>query len=216
MGAHSSTFLIVDLSGYSALTEIHGDRRAADAATTLYSATRRLVDLYGSEELKTLGDAVLLRSDRAVDALSLAARLVTDVGRTDGELGVRAGLDTGPAIERGGEWFGSVLNRAARIVDVAEPGTVLLTAATLAEAEKEGSAAQFKPAGSPALKNLREAVEVYSMTLEERSPGLVLDPVCRMLIDPAKAPFSRAEPSDTIYFCSQACVAAYDADAPRR
>lgn len=215
MNATVSTFSIVDLAGYSALTEAHGDQGAADAATALYRATRELLGEYGSEELKTLGDAVLLRSDRAGDALSLAARLVCDVGAREGGLGLRAGLDTGPALHRDGEWFGSVLNRAARIVDFAERGAVLLSGATHAAALSEGSPTRFHRLGTRAVKNIPEPLEIYEMCHGNGQSGLAVDPVCRMLLDPERAPESRDGEDGKVYFCSHACASAYDASAQR-
>lgn len=207
-----STFLIADLSGYTALTEIHGKESAADAATELYAAARALAGEYGADLVKTLGDAVLLRSERADEALSLAARLVAEISDGHGNLSLRAGLDTAEAMLRDGEWFGAGINRAARVVSLADPGTVLLTAATLDSAQSEGSPANFESVGSRRLKNVPEPVELYSMALEARSAKLSVDPVCRMMIDPAAAAHSVSTGNETVYFCSLGCATAYGAE----
>ncbi len=43
-------------------------------------------------------------------------------------------------------------------------------------------------------------------------PRLVRDPVCGMMIDPAKAPAKRVHAGTTFYFCAQGCARAFDAD----
>jgi Cu+-exporting ATPase len=45
--------------------------------------------------------------------------------------------------------------------------------------------------------------------------GSVTDPVCGMTVEPATAAASRGTGDDTVYFCSQGCAAAYDADQAR-
>jgi adenylate cyclase len=40
---------------------------------------------------------------------------------------LRAGIATGPALSRGGDWYGHTVNLAARITGAARPGTVLAT-----------------------------------------------------------------------------------------
>lgn len=76
------TFLFADLSGFTALTEAHGDERAADLAEAFFAATRRLLARYGASEVKTMGYAVMLHVPDAVLALCLAVCLV-DSWRSD-------------------------------------------------------------------------------------------------------------------------------------
>lgn len=59
------TFLFADLVGFTALTDAEGDDRAAEVALGLYERVRALLHEYGAEELKTLGDGVLLRCGEA-------------------------------------------------------------------------------------------------------------------------------------------------------
>ena len=48
----------------------------------------------------------------------------------------------------------------------------------------------------------------------EETAAPVTDPVCGMTVDPTSAP-RRGTGSDTVYFCSAQCAAAYDADPER-
>lgn len=99
--AAPSTFLFADLAGYTALTEAHGDEHAAHEAAAFCDAVRELLDDYDGEEVKAIGDALLLRVAEPVEALRLAARIVCELGERDRSLGVRIGMHTGTAVRRG-------------------------------------------------------------------------------------------------------------------
>ncbi len=91
------TFLFADLAGFTALTEVHGDAEAADLAAGFFDDARALLAQHGAEEVKTLGDALMIRCDEARDAIALGVRIVREVGARHGFPSVRVGLHTGPA-----------------------------------------------------------------------------------------------------------------------
>ena len=203
------TFVLADLAGYTALTEAHGDERAADVAADFVRAVRSLMADYDGEEVKAIGDALLLRVERAGEALELARRIVCEVGTSHAALGVRVGVHTGSAVQREGDWFGSAVNVAARIADRAEAGEVILTGATLEAA----AAADVRSRGQATLKNVRHPVELYALVLDEHIPqSLVVDPVCRMALDPQQA-YTQVEHEGEAYcFCSPECAEAFAED----
>ena len=57
------TFLFADLAGFTALTEAHGDEDAAKLAMEFCDSVRELPPDFGAEEVRTIGDAVMLRCD---------------------------------------------------------------------------------------------------------------------------------------------------------
>jgi class 3 adenylate cyclase len=122
----SHTFVLADLAGYTALTEAHGDEHAAEFC----AAVRALLDQHGAEEVKVIGDAMLVRVSEPDQALRLAARIVSGYGARHRRLGIRVGVHTGTAVRRDGDWFGSAVNLASRVADLARAGEVLLTDAT--------------------------------------------------------------------------------------
>ena len=63
------TFLFADLAGFAALTEVHGDEEAAELVGAFCGVIRDLLPRYGGEEVKTIGDAVMVRLDRAADGI---------------------------------------------------------------------------------------------------------------------------------------------------
>ncbi|UJA21524.1 adenylate/guanylate cyclase domain-containing protein [Thermoleophilia bacterium SCSIO 60948] len=123
----AATFLFADLVGFTAFTERHGDEAAADLAQTFCARVCRLNTGHAAEEIKALGDACMVRVPSPVCAVELGLEIVEAVGPSQGLPRVRVGIDTGTAVRRGSDWFGSTINRAARVVAVAEEGSVLVT-----------------------------------------------------------------------------------------
>jgi adenylate cyclase len=225
--ASQHTFLFADLSGFTALTEVHGDDEAADLAAGFFADARAVLAAHGGEEVKTLGDAIMVRCDSADDAIALALRMVQEVGTRHGFPSVRVGLNTGPAVERGGDWFGSTVNLAARLSGVAAGGEVLLTAASAAAAGAPGGGhlgavrphrnVALNPRGRRALRNVAEPVELFEASCERSrsGEGLPIDPVCRMAVDPENAAGTLLHEGAEYHFCSLECARQF-AEAPDR
>ena len=124
------TFMFADLSGFTALTEAHGDEQAADLSAAFFAEARALLPTHHAQEVKTLGDAMIIRCESAADAIGLAQRLVREVGARHGFPSVRVGMHSGRAVERDGDWFGAAVNLAARVSGAAAGGEVLMSAQT--------------------------------------------------------------------------------------
>ena len=207
-GARTQTFLFADLAGYSALTEAHGDEHAADVAAEFVRSVRALLDQHGAEHVKAIGDAVLVRVAHPRPGIELARRIVCELGLRHRGLGIRVGLHTGTAVERDGDWFGSAVNVAARVAALAAAGEVLLTAATLEAAGDEMSA---RSRGTQQLRNIADPVEILALALDEHvtGPPLVIDPVCRMAVDPDHAEERITYEGSDHLFCSAECAEAF-------
>ncbi len=198
------TFVFADLAGYTALTEAHGDEEAADAAADFCGFVRTLLGGHGAEEVKTIGDAMLIRVPDASQAAGLAERIVCEHGTKHRALAVRVGMHTGPAVQRGGDWFGAAVNLASRVADVAGAGEVICTDATR---EEIGPAVPLRDRGPATFKNVSEPVCLYEFVLAGRaSPALPVDPVCHMAVDPEHAAERRTHDGVTHYFCSERCA----------
>jgi class 3 adenylate cyclase len=183
---------------------------AADEAAEFCEAVRRLLPEHEAEEVKAIGDAVLVRAGDAARAAGLAERIVCGFGSRHRGLGIRVGMHTGTAVRRGDDWFGSAVNVASRVADVAGAGEVLCTEATR---EAIGPAAPVRERGRRTFKNLRAPVTLYELVLtRDAQPGLPIDPVCRMAIDPARAAERRRLDGVEYLFCSPPCALAFDED----
>ncbi len=207
--AVTQTFLFADLAGYTALTEAHGDEHAADTAERFCGLVRALLPAHEAEELNLVGDALLLRVPTASAAARLAAQIVSDHGHHNG-LGVRVGMHTGSAVQRGHDWFGAAINLAARVADVAAAGEVLLTQKTR---DVLPAATPTQPRGRRVFKNVSRAVELHELVVRpgQQEPRLTTDPVCRMAVDPALAAASQTHQGIEHHFCSAGCHELFDA-----
>jgi adenylate cyclase len=123
------TFLFADLVGFTRFTAEHGDDRAADLAVSFHEHVCRLSAELGCEVVKAIGDAVMVRSENGDAAVELAKRILALADKHDFPP-ARVGLDTGPAIERDGDWFGSTVNIASRVTSAASAGELLMTERT--------------------------------------------------------------------------------------
>jgi adenylate cyclase len=155
------TFLFADIAGYSLLTELHGDEAAADLAMRFVSSASAVAYEHGAEVVKGLGDAVMVHADDAGRAVQLALDLLREVGLDDEMPPLHAGLHTGPAVGRGGDWWGATVNVAARVAAVAGPGQVLVTEATRVSAGQTDSI-RLRELGPLRLKNITLPVRVYA------------------------------------------------------
>ena len=159
------SFLFADLSGFTALTEAHGDEEAADLVGEFVAEVRALLPEHQAEEIKCIGDAVMIRCDDAAQAVRLGVRIVTVIGDRHGFPMVRVGIDTGSAAERDGDWFGATVNLAARVAGAAVGGEVLITEATRIAADAPDGI-HFMERGRRALKNLTEPVQLIAAMTE--------------------------------------------------
>ncbi len=128
MAAGHHTFLFADLVGFTALAESEGDDRALEVVLALQRRVRALLAEYRAEEVKVLGDGVMLRCGDPADAVRLGLRLID---QQEGVLPpVRVGIHTGPAVSNAGDWYGTTVNLAARLCAVAPGGEVMVSEVT--------------------------------------------------------------------------------------
>jgi hypothetical protein len=86
-------------------------------------------------------------------------------------------MHTGQALERGGDWFGTTINIAARVSGIATGGEVLLTQATRAAAGNRDGI-YLSERGRHPLKNIGEPVLLFAAVRdgERDDAGLAIDP----------------------------------------
>jgi adenylate cyclase len=202
--------LFADLAGFTALTEAHGD---ADAV----AAARRFVALAGAalesdaELVKSIGDAVMVRSISGASAVATALSLLRLVEAEPRFPSVRVGIHEGAVIEDDGDFFGSTVNIAARLAAHAPVGQILVTESLVRHTEAHPKV-RVRSLGELRVKNVRSPLVVFALESEDHSASVqVTDPVCRMLIDADDAP-GRLPWGDRIwFFCSWECASAFHA-----
>src|SRR5436309_3476503 len=130
MAASTHTFLFADLVGFTALAELEGDDRALEVALMLQRRVRGLLEEHGAEQVKAIGDGLMLRCGNPQAAVSLGLRLVRELADDTSFPLIRIGINTGPALASDGDWYGRAVNIAARLCAVAPPGEVMVSEAT--------------------------------------------------------------------------------------
>ncbi|MGO9729948.1 ATP-binding protein [Mycobacterium sp.] len=152
------TFLFTDVEGSTRRWEADAEvMRAALAAHD--EVLRSAIEAHGGWLFKHTGDGVCaaFASPRsAVDAAVAAQRAL--------ELPVRMGLATGEAELRGSDYFGAVLNRAARVMAAGHGGQILLAESTAVLL----SGVDLLDLGPRRLRNVPTPVGVFQV----RAPGL--------------------------------------------
>jgi predicted ATPase/class 3 adenylate cyclase len=161
------SFLFTDVEGSTRLWE--RDRRGMAASLALHDEIlRSAVAARGGHVFSTAGDAFAVAFHSVADAVSAAVDIQRTLVATDWPgpaLRVRMGIHTGDAEERGGDYFGPVPNRTARIMSAGHGGQILLSSVTAAECTGDDA---LNDLGTHHLEDLDEPEHVF----EIRHPDL--------------------------------------------
>jgi adenylate cyclase len=164
------TFLFMDLVGFSALTAERGDDRAAEVALALYARVRGLLPLHRGEEIKTIGDAMMVRCEDPREGVELGLEISEEIAGEEELPPLRIGVHTGSAVYRDGDWYGSAVNVAARLCSAAGGGEVLVSEAAREAAGSPGHI-DFGVRRLHWLKNIPEPVAAGSAARREYAPA---------------------------------------------
>ena len=158
----SNTFLFADLCDYTEAAFHRGDEFAAELAVGFHVLVRGIAAEECCEVVKAIGDAVMVRAVNVEDAVRVAQRIHVAVRDLDFPP-VRIGIDCGPAVPRAGDWYGTTVNRAARVAEAADRGETLLTGNARTALVAAGEL-QIVERGMRALKGLPESMlhEAYA------------------------------------------------------
>ncbi len=164
------TILFADLVGFTPFSEARDPEEVRETLTRYFDLARDVVEVYGGSVEKFIGDAVMAvwgtpvtHEDDAERAVRAALDLLDAVRGMGEGLQARAGVLTGDAavtLGASGQGMvaGDLVNTAARVQGVAEPGTVLVGEATMRSAS---GAVAFEAAGDRDLKGKASPVPVW-------------------------------------------------------
>jgi len=161
------TVVFTDIVGFTEFTALRGD----EGALQLLSIQERLVRETlppNARIVKELGDGLLLWFEDACAAIETSLRLQErfehESSSSDLPLWVRCGMHTGQQTRRGDDLIGHDVNVASRVVDVAGPGEVLLSDATLKRVEGKLPDVWFDELGPVVMKGIPQPVRLYRAT----------------------------------------------------
>lgn len=159
------TILFTDLVSHSEMMSRLGDAKGRTVLREHEEVTRRLLNEYGGDEVKSMGDGFMASFGSVTKGVECAIALQrafaerNDAG--DEPLRIRVGLNVGEPIEDGGDLFGATVIMASRIAAKAAEGEILV-----ANAVRELSAGKgflFADRGDFVAKGFEEPVRVYEV-----------------------------------------------------
>jgi adenylate cyclase len=147
LGQVPVTLCFIDLTGFTRYTEEEGDLEALDVVENFVETVEATLPPEATI-VKTIGDEVMVVSP---DAASLTEWAVGLLARLPRRPRPRVGIHCANAVYRDGDYFGTHVNLAHRVVSRAQAGEVLVTdQVTETIRDREGLA--FEPIGEVNLK----------------------------------------------------------------
>jgi class 3 adenylate cyclase len=149
----------VDLVGSTELQAGLDPAALGEQVSRFESRAFEVITAGGGRLVKFIGDEIMMA---AVDPVA-GCRIVSDLvdAFVDDGTQPRAGLVFGEVLFRHGDYYGPVVNRAARLVDAAIPGEALVDG-TVVDAVDD-PLMQFEPAGRRMLRGFADPVAVWSL-----------------------------------------------------
>jgi adenylate cyclase len=156
LGSQQLTICFADLVGFTRLGNqvevlelgtVAG--RLAELSASITESPVRLI--------KTIGDAAMFVSPDPAPLVGVALELIAAFEREDLP-SLRAGIASGPALVRAGDYYGNSVNLASRVTGVARPGSVLCTQDVRDAAP---DAYEWSPAGRFRLKGVSGQTRLY-------------------------------------------------------
>jgi len=150
----------VDLVGLTTLSRDMEPRDLGETIEGFEDVAYEVATANGGRVVKLIGDEVMFV---AVDAraaceiaLTIVERLVSDASVTP-----RGGLTFGEVLMRGGDYYGPLVNLAARMAELAVPNELLVTLEVAARARGDGL--RFEPAGKRLPKGFDAPVALLTL-----------------------------------------------------
>ncbi|HZQ84497.1 MAG TPA: adenylate/guanylate cyclase domain-containing protein, partial [Acidimicrobiales bacterium] len=157
------TFLFTDIADSARLWESN-PAGMADAVRAHDTIVRSAIERHGGYVFATGGDGFSAAFSSALDAVAAAVEAQRElVGDATIPFAVRMALHTGEAVERGQDYSGTEVNRAARLMALAHGGQVLVSdAAEVLVRTRIG----LRPLGDHLLRGVRGTTPVYQLVAD--------------------------------------------------
>ncbi|HET6277013.1 MAG TPA: adenylate/guanylate cyclase domain-containing protein [Candidatus Cybelea sp.] len=165
------TLLFTDIEGSTQ----HWEERPDEMALALRrhdELLRTTIEVHGGHVFKTMGDQFCAAFWRASDAIAAAddaqRALASEDWSAVGGLAVRMALHSGATDERGGDYFGPVVNRVARLLSIAHGGQTIVSGVTALQLRGLMSDhTELRDLGEHRLKDLIESEHVWQLVVPD-------------------------------------------------
>lgn len=116
-----------DLVGFTAISQQADENQLAAMVDRFEELAYEHIPQDGGRVIKMIGDEVMFAADSPGDAARIALELARVYAGDDTLPDVRVGLAFGQVLSWQGDLFGPTVNLASRLVNIARPGTVLIS-----------------------------------------------------------------------------------------
>ncbi len=201
-------FAFVDLCGFTAFTERHGDERVVVVLAELRTALRESAARRGVRVVKWLGDGAMLSSTMSDAVAALVVELDVRMRDAIPSLAVRAGLASGPVIMfEGDDYIGRSVNVASRLCDLAGPHEIIATPRVAQEAP---AWITVEPSPAAQIRSFESPIDACRLSLSAgpADDDSVVDPICGLPL-PRSMSIAATSGGMTESFCSQACAGSW-------
>lgn len=117
-----------DLVGYTALARTLSPAELSRLLRRFEEMVSEVISAHEGRVVKQLGDGAMFVAESAAAGAAIAWELAAAFAAADGVPPVRVGLAWGNVLSYYGDYFGDVVNLAARLSALARPGTVVVSA----------------------------------------------------------------------------------------
>jgi adenylate cyclase len=213
-GQVSVAIVFVDLSSFTPLTQAMGEVHAAEVLARFSALVRAAVRPRRGRIVKQIGDAFMLVFIDPEEALRCALEIGQRGAAETHFPACRLGVSCGRVLYREGDYVGTTVNVAARLVGAAERHQILVSP-EVRDAVGAAPDIEFRSLGPRRLKGLDELelfVACYPGTQDE---DRLVDPVCGMVLHPGHAVVRLGHDGGEVLFCSQACLERFVLDPDR-
>jgi adenylate cyclase len=202
------SFAFVDVSGFTALTELEGDERAVEVLTAFRALLREICSRRGVRIAKWLGDGVMLVCVETPPLLAAILELHFVVGNVPGPartISIRSGVTSGYVIlMEGDDYIGHCVNVAARLCDLAHGGEALAAPSVIDYLPRWGLTLSRRDV---MLRGVEKAVQAASIGMPVFDRGQRRDPICGLPLTEITAEETvDGANGSVVLFCSPGCL----------
>jgi adenylate cyclase len=160
-----------DMVGFTMLSQHLGDVELAAVVARFEELAHDSVVALGGRVVKMIGDEVMFVVPTATGAAQIGLSLAEAYADDDLLSDVRVALAVGPVLVKDGDYYGPVVNLASRLVNVAHPGTVLISDEFRdALAEEGATGIDTRPLRTRNLKDLGR-IQMWKLVRAGTVPG---------------------------------------------
>jgi class 3 adenylate cyclase len=157
------TIMFTDMVGSTEMTARLGDAMSLELIRAHDAIIRRCLEHHHGAEIKHLGDGIMASFDDASASVACAVRIQKEfVGYNENSeipIHVRIGIHAGEPVAESDDLFGSAVQLAARICDIAQADDILVSRAVRDACA--GADVAFESIGSTMLKGFSDPIQLF-------------------------------------------------------